>query len=55
MQEIYKSFKMRISKTKKCNWCNKRKVIEDMYNLSLISEKKETWICSDCNIKEDIV
>ena len=46
-----------MSKTKKCNYCNKRKLTKDMYNLSYIATGNVmiNWICSDCNIKLDYV
>ena len=36
------------TKTKKCDWCNKRKKINDMYRLGKLKETdiKEYWICS---------
>ena len=45
-------------KTKKCNWCEKRKLKKNMYNLSFIGEGKivkEVYICVECNIELDIV
>lgn len=43
-----------ISKTKKCHWCLKRKVIDKMYFIT-VKNKKEIYICSDCNLIHDIV
>ena len=43
-------------KTKKCNYCNKRKKIEDMYHLGKLEiDSKDYWICDNCNLKHDIV
>lgn len=46
-----------MSKTKECNYCNKRKFTKDMYNLSYIATGNImiNWICSKCNIDLDIV
>ena len=45
------------SKTKKCNYCNKRRKVEDMYNLSYIATGNViiNWICNQCNLKLDYV
>lgn len=43
-------------KTKKCAWCEKRKLKKEMYNLSDIVDGKivkERWMCEDCYL--DIV
>ena len=45
-----------IKKTKKCNWCEKRKLVEDGYiiNLNCLPEKP-FFICDKCNLKHKIV
>lgn len=41
-------------KTKKCDYCNKRKDKENMYFL-LKEDRKEYWICNKCNYEHDVV
>ena len=45
-----------MTKTKKCDWCKKRKKVEAMYLLGKLKEtdKKEYWICGNCNYKYDV-
>lgn len=43
-----------MTKTKKCDYCNKRKNKGNMYFL-LKENKKEYWICDTCNYKHDVV
>ena len=42
--------------TKKCDWCDKRKKVKDMYRIGKFNEthKKEYWICGKCNIEFDV-
>ena len=47
-------------KTKRCSFCEKRKLKDTMYNISCDSFIKygygyESWICTECNLKLDIV
>tara|TARA_R110002051_G_C8729251_1_gene497669 strand:- start:1659 stop:1949 length:291 start_codon:yes stop_codon:yes gene_type:complete len=42
------------SKTKKCDYCQKRKKKDTMYFLYK-EAKKEYWICDECNWEHDIV
>ena len=49
---------MKIIKTKKCDWCNKRKNIDNGYYIGKLESSKtdkEFFICVDCNLKHDIV
>jgi site-specific DNA-adenine methylase len=49
---------MKISKTKKCDWCNKRKNIDNGYYIGKLESSKtdkEFFICVDCNLKHNIV
>lgn len=49
---------MKIIKTKKCNWCNKRKSIDNGYCIGKLESSKtdkEFFICIDCNLEYDIV
>ncbi len=50
-------YKNKLYKTKKCDWCKKRKEIGKMNYLGKITStsKKIYWICDDCNFKHDIV
>ena len=44
------------TKTKKCDWCYKRKKIEKGYSLgSVEGETKSYFICEKCNLKHDVV
>jgi site-specific DNA-adenine methylase len=45
---------MKISKTKKCDWCNKRKNIDNGYYIGKL-ESSHFFICVDCNLKHNIV
>jgi hypothetical protein len=49
---------MKISKTKKCDWCNKRKIIDNGYYIGKLESSrsdKEYFICVGCNLKYNIV
>jgi predicted transglutaminase-like protease len=49
---------IKIIKTKKCDWCNKRKNIDNGYYIGKLESSKtdkEFFICVDCNLKHDIV
>jgi site-specific DNA-adenine methylase len=49
---------MKIIKTKKCDWCNKRKNIDNGYYIGKLESSKtdkEFFICVDCNLKHNIV
>ena len=46
----------RIYLSKKCDWCEKRKKTIDGYLLGkLIGDKKEWFICDNCNIINNVV
>ena len=49
--------KNKLYKTKKCDWCKKRKKIGKMNYLGKVTStsKKIYWICDDCNFKHDII
>ena len=38
-----------VSKTKKCNWCNKRKPLEQIYYIG------DLFLCDKCNLKYDLI
>jgi hypothetical protein len=42
-------------KTMLCNWCNKRRLFLNGYYLGKSPNGKEYFICSNCNLKKDIV
>jgi len=45
-----------MSKTKKCNWCNKRKKVVSIYQLGKTSKDNKNYnICINCNIEKEIV
>lgn len=60
-----------MTKTKKCNWCNKRKKTERMYHIGIMKglrkikkvkgvlkvydDETDYWICNECNLKEDVI
>jgi site-specific DNA-adenine methylase len=49
---------MKIIKTKKCDWCNKRKNIDNGYYIGKLESSisdKEYFICVGCNLKYNIV
>jgi site-specific DNA-adenine methylase len=49
---------IKIIKTKKCDWCNKRKNIDNGYYIGKLESSKtdkEFFICVDCNLKHNIV
>ena len=49
---------MKIIKTKKCDWCNKRKIIDNGYYIGKLESSrsdKEYFICVGCNLKYNIV
>lgn len=48
---------MKKVKTKQCDWCNKRKKVDDMYLLGKMNEsdKKIWWICSNCNLEHNVL
>jgi hypothetical protein len=55
---LEKFYTNKISKTKKCDWCNKRKIIDNGYCIGKLESSKtdkEFFICVDCNLKHDIV
>jgi hypothetical protein len=55
---LEKFYTNKISKTKKCDWCNKRKIIDNGYCIGKLENSKtdkEFFICVDCNLKHDIV
>lgn len=59
------------TKSKICNWCNKRKLKKNMYHLGVfentkklinnggfveaIKDNTDYWICDKCNLKHDVV
>ena len=44
------------TKTKKCDWCKKVKIVENGYLLGKMpNNEKVFFICSDCNLKHDVV
>jgi len=46
----------KIGKTKKCNWCEKRKSIQKGWLLGDVYDgKPHLFICYKCNLKHDIV
>ena len=58
MSKTRKYYNRTMGKTKKCSYCEKRKDKESMYNISICSYakfSKETWICNECNLKEDVI
>jgi hypothetical protein len=55
---LEKFYTNKISKTKKCDWCNKRKIIDNGYYIGKLKSSiidKEYFICVDCNLKYNIV
>ena len=45
-----------MSKTKKCNWCNKRKKVDSIYQLGKHPKDNKNYnICIDCNIEKEIL
>ncbi len=45
-----------MSETKKCNWCNKRKNVDNIYQLDKYPKDNKNYnICTDCNIEKKIV
>ena len=60
-----------MTKTKKCNWCCKRKLTKDMYHIGVMKnlrkikkvkgvlkvydDETDYWICNEFNLKEDII
>jgi hypothetical protein len=48
---------MKSTKTKKCDWCCKRKLTNNVYILGEkdMTDKKIWIICSECNLKYDVV
>jgi hypothetical protein len=59
LEKLYSNQKqMKIIKTKKCDWCNKRKNIDNGYYIGKLESSKtdkEFFICVDCNLKHNIV
>ncbi len=48
--------KVKIPKTQKCNWCYKRKLTDNGYQVCKYEKYTQNWfICVTCNIKYDIV
>jgi hypothetical protein len=55
---LEKFYTNKISKTKKCDWCKKRKIIDNGYYIGKLESSKsdkEYFICVDCNLKYNIV
>lgn len=45
-----------LPKTRKCDWCKKRKSAENGYLLGKLDNEKKCWfICVECNLKHDVV
>jgi hypothetical protein len=45
-----------LPKTRKCDWCDKRKSVEQGYWLGKFENQTKDWfICVECNLKHDIV
>ena len=45
-----------LPKTRKCDWCEKRKLVEHGYWLGKFkNETKEWFICRECNLEHDVV
>ena len=42
-------------KSKKCDWCNKRKLIRKGYWLGKYDTKKDWFICEPCNLQYDVI
>lgn len=45
-----------LPKTRKCDWCDKRKSVEQGYWLGKFENGSKDWfICQECNLKHDVV
>lgn len=45
-----------LPKTRKCDWCKKRKSVENGYLIGKLDNEKKCWfICVECNLKHDVV
>jgi hypothetical protein len=45
-----------LTKTRKCDWCDKRKLVEQGYWLGKFKNGNKDWfICRECNLKHDVV
>ena len=45
-----------LPKTRKCDWCDKSKSVEQGYWLGKFENSKKDWfICVECNLKHDVV
>ena len=54
MSQTGKYKPLKKTKTKKCDWCYKRKKVENMYYIGIVTIK-HWWICGECNYKHDII
>ncbi len=56
-----KKITTKLPKTKKCDYCKKRKKTKDMYWIGRTPHEplnvadKVYWICDECNLEKDIV
>jgi transcription elongation factor Elf1 len=46
---------VKVRKTFKCNWCNKRKLLSNGYFVGIDLDRKKWFICDKCNLIKDIV
>lgn len=45
-----------LPKYRKCDWCKKRKSVEQGYWLGKFENETKDWfICQECNLKHDVV
>lgn len=44
-----------LNKSRKCDWCNKRKLVEQGYWLGKFDTNKNWFICQSCNLKHNVV
>ena len=44
-----------LQKTKKCDWCKKRKTVEQGYWLGKFESEKDWFICQQCNLEKEVV
>lgn len=45
-----------LPKTRKCDWCEKRKSVEQGYWLGKFKNETKDWfICQSCNLEHDVV